>query len=77
VREKVTVTLEVRWPWWWRWFYWPLTLFAAGLGLPVNPEIVVADVVRFARFYANGKRLRRLDSDDDASPSGQPLRFTL
>lgn len=73
---KVTMTLTLRFPWWWRWFYMPLTLFAARLGLPINEDLVVADMQRAARVYVNGKRCR-MRLDEPAEPRQGPPRFIV
>jgi hypothetical protein len=45
-----TLTLRVRWAWWWRCLYWPLTRFGVWLGLPLNPHCIAADAVKATKL---------------------------
>lgn len=49
-----SVTIRISWPWWFRRIYLPLTIAGAWLGLPLNPEIIAADVKRAARLEIIG-----------------------
>ena len=42
--EDVTVTIHCSFAWWWS-LCWPLTLLAVRLGVPVNPDRVVANAM--------------------------------
>lgn len=44
--RSFNVVLRVRFAWWWRFIYWPLTRFGAWLGLPLNPDIIGKDTVK-------------------------------
>jgi len=52
------VTMTVRYPLWWRFFYFPLALLAARLGWPVNPEKVAATAVKALRIYVGSVRVK-------------------
>lgn len=44
------IEAHLRFAWWWRWVYWPLTRAGLWLGVPIDPDIVVADFRRAVRI---------------------------
>lgn len=52
---KLVVQIVARWPWWWRFGYWPLTRFGVWLGLPLDAERVAADAMRAVKIEVEEK----------------------
>lgn len=50
-----TCRVEIRFRWWVRWLYMPLTRFGAWLGLPLSKDVITQDILRGVRVKVEGE----------------------